>query len=71
MFSSLGRGQYRNAVASGQSQTYDILRIIVVATADPTLSRCGTDLVQARLLTFRAEPVQALASYFDELQPKG
>jgi hypothetical protein len=42
----LGRGQYRNAVASGQSRTYDILVIIEVPTDDPTLPRYGTDLVQ-------------------------
>ena len=36
----VGRGQYRNAVASGRMRE-----------ANPTLPRCGTDLIQVRQIT--------------------
>ena len=41
----LGTSQYRNAVASGQSRAYNILRLLM--TVDPTLPRYGTDPIQA------------------------
>ena len=51
----LGHGQYRNAVASGQSRTYEILSRIERLSFDPTLPRYGTDLLQQWLSTFEAK----------------
>ena len=42
----LGGGQYRNAVASGRSRTYEILSKIERLYVDPTLPRYGTDRIQ-------------------------
>ena len=42
----LGGGQYRNAVASGRSRTYEILSKIERLYVDPMLPRYGTDRLQ-------------------------
>jgi len=42
----LGYGQYRNAVASGLSRTYEILSKIERPTYDPTLPSSGPDRIQ-------------------------
>ena len=44
----LGRGQYRNAVASGRAVRRTLM--LLDGQRDPTLPRYGTDLVQVRPL---------------------
>jgi len=43
---ALGPGQYRNAVASGQSRNLNNSSVIDAQHSDPTLPRYGTDPVQ-------------------------
>ena len=45
---TVGHGQYRNAVATGQLGIHDIPRILSDPQYDPTLPRYGTDRVQVR-----------------------
>ena len=52
---AIGSGQYRNAVASGQSRAYDIVRVLKAMTCDPTLPRYGTDPAQVSSRTFEAK----------------
>ena len=52
---TVGRGQYRNAVASGR-RCAPITEESCIHKIDPTLPRYGTDLFQAPILTFEAIP---------------
>ena len=54
---TVGHGQNRNAVASGQFVSNDFSWKYGPSRCDPTLPRYGTDLLQVRLLTFVAKPV--------------
>jgi amino acid adenylation domain-containing protein len=53
----LGPGQYRNAVASGQSYGFEIADRFHMPTIDPPATASGSDPIQVRLLTLEAKPI--------------
>jgi amino acid adenylation domain-containing protein len=64
----LGAGQYRNAVASGQSHGFDIAGSFHMPTIDPPAVTGSSDPIQARLLTFEAKLNQTQAGQLASLR---
>src|SRR6185503_12356989 len=58
---TVGRGQYRNAAASGR-RCASLTKQYCSCETHPTLPRYGTDLVQPRIQIFEAKPVYLNAS---------